>query len=205
MKNISRAFTLVELILAAVIVSIVVAGVFSAEYALRRMNESGAKDVNVNIQVKSIAEAVRGTMRTLHGDLTGACSNHGIYANDSSDNTVCFRHDFGSTPGVYTDDKWTCYTLVGTSMYTCEKDSATPCSNANTFVGQLVGDEFTNAAIPDPTVTCDSTTGEYYFEMTFVGRQEPSANAAVTAGSLTSGTETNPQVVIKIRENAPGF
>ena len=208
MKENSRAVTLVELIISSLIVSMVVAGVFSAEYALRRMNETGAKDATLNIQAQSVAESVRATVRTLHGDISAA--SNGFYFNQPT-KTFCFRHDVLSagqyTPENYADDDWTCYTQIGVKVYSCERSPASACPNTAFLVGELVSDQFTNAVILalGPGITTNSATGEYYFQMTFVGRLDPSAGAAVAAGSLTAGTEDNPQTVIKIRENAPGF
>jgi hypothetical protein len=187
----------------------VVIGVFSADYALRRINETGSQDVSLNIQAKVVAESVRVRARALHGDPLDT----GFYR-DTGTQTFCFRHDDVSggviTPNNYTDDMHSCYTQIGTTVYLCEKAAAAACLNTDLRVGQLVSDQFTKAAIPLPAVTV-TAAGDYYFEMTLVGRLDPSAGAACspaacTAGAtLTAGTAANPQVVIKIQENAAGF
>ncbi len=216
MKKTSQALTLVELIVSTVIVSMVVAGVFSAQYALRRMSEAGGRDVASNIQVKAVAESVRMAARSLHGDP----GNKGFYFSAAT-KTFCLRHDTGSpaTPWDYTNDNWTCYTQIGAKVYTCEFPSTTVCPAsgvcidpipavvdmvcpATTFVGQLATDQFTNAVIPAPEVMANAAAGVYYFEMTFVGRQDPTA---ATVSLTSKGTDDNPQTVVKIRENAAGF
>ena len=208
MKRIRSGVTLVELIISAMIVSMVIAGVFSAEYALRRISESGATNVVTNINVKAVAEAVRASARRLHGDPT---TDTGFYF---SAHTLCFRHEDVSggfiTPEKYSDDVNTCYTLIGTDMHTCEHaPDPSPCVISDTVVGQLVSDQFDGASIPLPDVVADPVTGEFYFEMTLVGRKDPAAGVACSpcgiGATLTGGTADNPQVVINIRENAAGF
>jgi hypothetical protein len=201
------AVTLVELIIATLIVSMVIAGVFSAEYALRRTNENGSGDTQTAIQTKSLADAVRSAVKALHGD----SGNHGItiLLPVNTQKTICFRHDIvvgaDFTPADYTDDSHTCFTQIGTTVYRCERLPAAACSNADLLVGMLVADQFTNAIITaqGPMVVVVDT-GLYAFRMLFVGRRDPAANAAVTAGSLTSGTDANPQTMVRVFETA-GF
>ena len=213
MKIKKSAVTIAELIISTLIVSMVVVGVFSADYALRRMGESGARDVTVNIQTRSVAESVRDSVRKVLGALVQPLTSDetGIDISTAT-KTICFRHDVQDGTGQFTpannaDDNWTCYTQIGTVVHRCEQLVAAACVAADPSVGSLVSDQFTHATILalGPVVTSNPVTGEYFFEMTFVGRQDPSAGAAFTAGSLSSGTDTNPQTVIKIRENAAGF
>lgn len=209
MKRISSAITLVELIIATLIVSMVIAGVFSADYALRRTNENASGDAQTSIQTKSLAEAVRAAVKTAHGELM--TPNHPISINIAG-RTLCFRQDIvvGTmfTPSIYSDDNWTCFTQVGTNVYRCNTGTAPgTCTSAGLLVGALVADQFTNGTVLalGPTYVSNAATGECVFGMTFVGRRDPSANAAITAGALTMGTDANPQTVVRVWENCGGF
>jgi hypothetical protein len=207
MKRRIPAVTLVELIISTLIVSMVVAGVFASEYALRRMSEKGAGDVQINIQVKTIAELIRSTVKIVHGDP----SDIGIDV-DIANKTLCFRHDVdtgsGFTPGDYTDDDWTCYTQIGTDVYLCELGAEAPCTNADMLIGSLVSDQFGGHALMAPTVTNDTVNQVFSFSMTLVGRRDPSVGADILVGipdTLTSGTVDNPQAVINVWENIGEF
>ena len=189
----------------------VIAGVFAAEYALRRSSERGTDDTRTGIQTKSLAEGVRAAVKNLHGALaippdTGISINLG-------GKSLCFRHDIAVMPGPqftpdnYNDDSWTCFTQIGTNVYRCEKAPAAGlCTNADLLIGTLVSDQYTNATILalGPTPITNLVTGECSFKMTLVSRQDPTAGAAVTAGNLTAGTDANPQTAVKIYEHA-GF
>jgi len=203
MKIKFSAVTLVELIVSTLIVSMVVAGVFSAESPLRRTNENGAGDVQTIVQTKALADGVRAALKNLHGDP----ANHGITILDpiGTNKTICFRHDNSITPNLYTDDNHTCFTQIGTNVYRCEQLPPSACANTDLLVGALVADQFTNAIITaqGPRVILDS--GLYNFEMTFVGRRDPTANAAIDPGNiLGNGDEANPQAVVRVFETA-GF
>jgi Tfp pilus assembly protein PilV len=201
MKKINSAVTLVELILSTLIVAMVVAGVFAAEYALRRINESGAQDIKTSLKARAVAESVRATVKTLQGDLSqgdNACYT-GIVHHPDISQTLCFRYDMNSTAGTCTDDTWKCYTQIGVDVYSCIRTTAswptlpTACGASDTWVGQLASDQFTSGAVPSHVAK--SATGEYYFQMTFIGRDDPSLAKSMT----------NPETRITIRESAPGF
>jgi hypothetical protein len=202
MKKKISAVTLVELIIASLIVSMVVAGVFSAEYALRRTSETGSEDTRTGIQTKALAAIVRSSIRAVHGYI----GNTGISTNLGT-KTMCFRHDIAVLPGPqyspdnYNDDSWTCYTQIVTNVYRCERTpNAGVCTNADTLVGALASDQFTNGIITalGPTITTNVATGELSFKMTLVGRKDPTGATA----NLGKGTDTNPQSVVNIFESA---
>jgi hypothetical protein len=200
MKIKTSAVTLVELIIATLLVSMVVAGVLSAEYGLRRISENGAGDVQTAIQTKSLADAVRTAIKNLHISPV----DHGITILIST-RTICFQHDIEVsgvfTPADYNDDSHTCFTQIGTSVYRCERSPAASCGNTDLLVGALVADQFTRAMLR-PSLS--KALGVWIFRMVFVGRRNPAEGAAITGGALTSGTNANPQTVVNVFEKA-GF
>ena len=194
----SSAVTLVELIIATLIVSMVVIGVFSAEYALHRTSEMSGGDAQTAVQTKSLAGAVRSSVKMVHGDAV----NTGITINLLT-KTICFRHDIlvaGSyTPANYADDSHTCYTQIGTNVYSCERvPNPAVCTNADTLLGALVTDQFSNAVIQP---TSSVTAGLCTFKMILVGQKTPVA-AVIAGGVPTAGTDVNPQTAVKVFENA---
>jgi hypothetical protein len=205
----SRAVTLMELIATSIIVSFVMLGVFGADLALRRMDKGFSQDARVALQTKALAETIGASARKAHGTPYFNAVNRAISINTTA-STLCFRQDVlvdgQYTPAIYNDDVWDCYTQIDTDVYRCSSQVSTGvCDAADEFAGALVKDEFTNPAIPVPSVTADQETGEYSFTMTLVGRLVPSAGAAVDAGELTAGTVDNPQVIVHIKENLAGF
>lgn len=196
----SKAVTIAELIITTMIVTIIMAGVFGADLALRRMDKQVSGDTQVTLQTMALAEAIRSSVRSVHGDLAG--DGNGIDINAGT-NSICFRFDVSNTPNDFLDDEWDCYTQIGTKFYRCVKnpsDGPGACASTDKFVGSAVSDQFTNAATPI-TIYTDSTTGTYLFEMTLVNRLDPTAGAAVNP----KGTLDNPQVIINIKESPAGF
>ncbi len=210
MKVSSSAVTMAELIVASIIVTFMMAAIFSVDYGLRKSGSNVSSEALINIQAQYLVNKIRMSVRSLHGSPSNTGVN--IYLNNTN-SSLCFRHDVqvsgAFTPEIYTDDNWTCFSKPGdldqTAVYSCELTAVGTCTTGGTFEGYVVKDMFTHANIADPVLVADGATGEYYFQMTVVGRKTPSAGAAVSAGALTAGTTDNPQVSITFRENAGGY
>ncbi len=201
-----RALTLTELIISTIIVSLVVGGVFSAEFAMRSTSKQLTDDIQVYLMTQALADYIRQSVRRTHGDLT--TGNSGMSVNAGTQ-TICFRMDVevsGSyTPNIYTDDNWHCFTLIGTNVYACDTGTSAGTCAAGSFAGTLVSDEFTSPAIPAPQVTANSATGDLYFDITLVSRKDPSVGASVSGSNLASGSAANPQTVVQFRQRPSGF
>ena len=187
-----RAVTLVELITSTLLIAIILAGVFSADFALRRMDKNISVDAQVYAQTRAVAENIRMAIRKNHGDL----QNTGITI-DAPASILCIRYDVKAsgdfTPHLYTDDNYSCFQQRSSTfdLYRCDDLSpsgALNCSAGGVYVGALVS--FTAGE------TKDSITGAYYIDIAVTGRKDPS-----TAASATD----NPEAVVTIRENAGGF
>ena len=210
MRSFSSAITLAELIVASIIVTFMMAAIFSVDYGLRKSGNNVSSEALINIQAQYLVNKIRRSVRSLHG--TPSDTGVNIYLNNTN-SSLCFRHDVqvagAFTPDIYSDDNWTCFSKPGnlnqTAIYSCELMAVGTCTAGDTFEGYVVKDMFTDANIADPVLVASAATGEYYFQMTVVGRRTPSAGVNVSAGVLTSGTTDNPQVRITFRENAGGY
>ncbi len=216
MKKNTQALTLTELIIASVLVSMVIAGVVNTDFAIRRIDKNTNQDSQLSLATTNMAELIRYDVRRTHGYIDNALNSAKTGINvDIPNHTVCFRYDIQVagqyTPKNYADDNWSCYTQPAgnTAVYQCLfNGGAGTCTAADTFVGRLVSDEFSNAtilALPSPQVVANRATGVFYFDMTLVNRADPSAGAHVLAGSLTKGILDNPQFSVRIQENIGDF
>jgi hypothetical protein len=195
MKNMIRALTLAELVIAVTLVGMVILGVFAAETALRRVDKEISGSARLSIELNTLASMIRDDARRMHGDgMNPACVvNTGL-------KSVWFRQDIEVssvyTPANYADDRWKAYTLISSDVYGCvPPNSSTPCVfgvNNAAMVGRVVPDLFSLAPLPNCYVNVD---GNNYFEMTLVSRVEPAAAVSMD----------NPQVAVSLRENAAGF
>ncbi len=198
----NRALTITELIIASLLVGIVMLGVLNADYAIRRMDNNSNTDTRLAIQMSALGETIRLDIKRVHGYPGETTAGINVAAR-----TICFRYDT-TTPQIYTDDNWSCYTqpAADTRVFRCTyANNPAACGTGDTFVGELVLNGFSHASIPPPQLTANANTGDYYFRMTLVGRATPSAGADVNAAGLTVGTPANPQVVIRLQENIGSY
>jgi len=207
--------TLVELVVATITMTLVVAGVLAAELAMHSANKQVSDDVKTHIMTRALENYIRQAVRRVHGDISaGSATASGISINTGT-RTICFREDVQIsgvyTPQIYTDDNWHCFTLivnpgVSSNVYSCDTGTSPgTCTAAGAFSGNLVSDQFTSAAIPAPVRSVNSSTGDFYFDMYLVNRKDPSAGAAVSGTTLTGGTVDNPQTVLHFRQSPSGF
>jgi len=139
MKNIARttALTLIELIFAATLVSVVLLGLFSITTVL----STNSQDYG---QKYLLASQTQATLNHILGNASLAVRDN-IFSNDpgiitsttppgnilGDPNSFCIHQDISSlapanntpnnpaTPNDYTDDRWLCYTLSNYQIYYC--------------------------------------------------------------------------------------
>jgi len=133
MKNIifkTTALTLIELIVSSMLVSVVLFGLFSVTSVLSTNSQDyGQKyllasqtQATLNHILGNAALAVRdnissqdpGILIPVPGDPNSFCIHQDINPGLSPASTVS-----NNTPGVYTDDRWLCYTLSNNQIYYC--------------------------------------------------------------------------------------
>lgn len=214
MRSSLRGITLSELLIATLIVSIMVVGIMSTDYAIRRIDRDSSRDTTLSLQTAALAEQYRQAAIKAIGD----AQNTGIRISPTQDdetNFICFRHDdeANPTPSNYNDDTWQCFTRlssdgssVGVDVFTCTMSAAygpRECERASTpdlsnvhFVGRLVTDVFIiNALKPDVEApSFDIPPG--MFSLQLISRVDPTAGTE--PANWPNGTDSNPQVVTKI-------
>ena len=112
-----RGITLTELIVATAIVGIVMLGVMSADYALRKQHNTVFNRTDAVLRARGIMAHI---MRNAN-NAYGSPSDPGI-VKDLPGGTFCIRTK--TTPSVVT---WVCYSKAGGNEVTCNKPPSTAC------------------------------------------------------------------------------
>lgn len=121
-----KGLSLTELLVATVLMGIVMMGVISINYAMRRMEGTTSKSTVLAIQTAAAMNHI-----TKNGLLAvGFESDPGIVLQLTTPPAVSylsFRQDINGTPGNFSDDLWVIYTDGGQAneLYTCTQDAGT--------------------------------------------------------------------------------
>ena len=121
-----KGLTLTELLVAAILMGIVMVGLISVNYAIRRMENSTSEATILAMQT---AAAMRHITR--NGLLAvGHEADPGIrydLTTPPSVSYLSFRQDVAATPADFTDDIWVIYTDAGEAnrLYTCRQSAST--------------------------------------------------------------------------------
>jgi prepilin-type N-terminal cleavage/methylation domain-containing protein len=101
-----RGLTLVELLIASILVGIVMAGALSVDYAVRSLQKNDAKHHTLTSRTSAaMLQMTRDAMKTV-GDI----NDEGISSvTCGSECGICFRQDTDSDPNSYANDTWVCY------------------------------------------------------------------------------------------------
>lgn len=192
-----RGITLAELLIAFIIVSMMMVGVFAVNNAILRMNNSATYRSNFLTRTKTVVDTIERDAR----NAVGTIHNIGICLNsfNNNHNYICFRnlHYPRSVPDSY---DWNCYTHLnedgsdhGANMRRCTyPDTSIPtgthptacvpagyacCDTADQWIGTVAFDLLNVVAVP----SFSFTNG---FTMIVVNRQDPTVAAS----------DTNPEV-----------
>jgi Tfp pilus assembly protein PilV len=131
-----QGLTLTELIIAAVLVSIIFAGALSVEYAVRNSRGMASKDA-------LLAMSTAATMLQITRDANIAVGDASDPGMVSTADGFCLRQD-RNTPATahnYTDDSWVCYSRLSQNIHRCVKASgsaASSCQGADPVIGTAV-------------------------------------------------------------------
>ncbi len=110
--------TLVELLVASILIGIVMIGAFSFSQAIKQIHQSTDRSTIPAARVAAALAQIIQDASFVFGDgfFDAAGDNYGIFHNETGDaRTLCFRHDTDAggnplvTPGDYSDDIWVCY------------------------------------------------------------------------------------------------
>jgi prepilin-type N-terminal cleavage/methylation domain-containing protein len=144
--RIKKAMTLTELLVASILISIVMIGAVSIDYAIRRSRNSISSSTLMATQISAAMKQITRDAGLAVGDIT----NPGIvFDNTLDDINICFRIDSPGTPGNYTDDTWTCYSQGDSSpghtekqIYRCAEIVNGNELGANQFCSSAVSETF---------------------------------------------------------------
>ncbi len=101
-----QGITLSELVVASVIITVIMVGVVSVDYASRRIQKTAFLESQTSM--KASAAMLMLTKNALSA--VGDSSNYGIVYDDlGTDTGICFRHDTDLNPGDYSGDTWICF------------------------------------------------------------------------------------------------
>ena len=143
-----------ELLIATMVVGIIMLGVASSDFAVRKMAQGqGLRtvlDLNTRVLIEHTAKNV--SMATGDKNNIGFSSSAGgtdlnVTAGAvPANNYFCIREDMDNagnpnplpgTPTDYSDDHWRCYSDVGNVLYTCLKNAPADCTAADTSLGSI--------------------------------------------------------------------
>ena len=133
-----RAITLTELLISTTVVGIIMLGVISSDYAIRKQSDNASAGALAALNGQGMLKHIIDNA----GKAVGDKSLPGInYPNDKA--WFCIRQDINKTPIDFADDAWICYTVVTGNLYNCAKQppaaSPSACADTDTLLGQVQG------------------------------------------------------------------
>ncbi len=122
-KN-KNGMTLVEIIVASMIASIILMGITANDYAVRHAEQTISRKSLVVMRTSAMMIHITSNLNRM----TGYRTNEGL--NIINDNAYCIRRDNEGTPNSIEDDDWFCYdrdTDDGEIHYCPDENAATLC------------------------------------------------------------------------------
>ena len=176
-----RALTLTELLIATTIVGIIMMGVVSSDYAVRKSFQSQSADALLSLHTRVIVNDIIKNAALA----SGYKNDLGIRTLDA--NNFCIRQDPKNlpTPMDYSDDPWVCYTTVPNSaLYTCAKPAGAVPPAACATSDQKLGAVVSVAPSFDPATDT--------FSVTIVNRDDPGNPKSISNPEVTVTSQTSP-------------
>lgn len=136
-RHMTRGITLVELLIAATVVGVIMMGVVSADYALRKQTQGSFTSAQSGLNAQVIVTHIINNAFLA----TGSNADQGIRipatAAAADKSSFCIRTDDPAAPAT----PWVCYSILGATehVYTCAKAAPTRCAAADTDLGQVSG------------------------------------------------------------------
>ena len=125
----NKALTLVELVVASMISTVVIFGLFTIMQAVQ--NSSSTYGV-LNYNTGSVQATVNHIIRNA-STVTGTVGAPGIVLNGANQ-SFCLGQEGATIDSL--PDTWICYTQVGNNIHTCTSNSSTTqCTASQTFIG----------------------------------------------------------------------
>jgi len=133
----SKAVTLIELLIAAILVGIVMLGAVSVDFAIRRGRQNMVSSNRMAMELEaSMLQMTRDAMATTgyYGENNDGNNGNWIDSGIDADGSgpilnICFRNIPDNDPNTFPGDDWTCYSQV-TAQYDILR-----CDNGNSPLG----------------------------------------------------------------------
>ena len=185
--------TLTELLVAVMSISVVIMGIMSTDYAVRKNAQDASATASLNLKTHAVLNHIINNALPAVGDK----DSKGIrYPGDES--WFCLRQDASATAGVYTDDNWVCYTVVGSALYTCTNPPASnpalnplpvpatagPCRASDTLVEGSRG--IMLSVNPDYSATSN------IFGVTVATRTNPASSKSTSNPEVSASSSISP-------------
>ena len=175
----TRGVTLTELLVAMVLVSFIMMGVFSANTAIQFMDKTQTAKVTLLMQAQAIVDVITLDARNAIGSRNDAGVRVGT-------DYVCFRNTLATAAYPDTSPSWKCYSKFGYELRKCVRTVALgegACVLTDEYIGTMVND-FNSTPDIDGTVHSLPALTAAGFSMPVINRSVP--------GLIRSST--NPQV-----------
>ena len=158
----NKGLSLTELIVASVIAMLILLGIASSNIFLERNRHGYGKLYSIESNTTATLNHILRNAGMAIG--SGSATDKGILAGaaETGDaDTLCIHQDVNNTPDDATDDRWVCYTIANSALYSCihaydaaiALRGADKCSSSDEFVGTV--------ANSDPTLTDSPTLSSF--------------------------------------------
>ena len=171
----NQAMTLTELLVSTALISIVMVGVVSVDYAIRNSQQKISKSALTAMRTSATMLDIMKNAALATGDIT----NPGVLQVAQG---VCIRQDV-SDPNVYTDDTWVCYTSnpSANDVRKCNRTSSGPCPMNSTLLGTIISGGLSITLVQNNSPTAQSS----YVDISITNRYDP---------ALASDPLNNPEI-----------
>ncbi len=189
----TRAITLTELLISTIIIGIIMIGVVSSDYAVRKNSQNQNAGTLLTLNTRVLVNAIINNASLMSG-----YKNDQGYSSTTA-NSFCIRQDYNysvsppvpnNSPVDYSDDYWACYTFSSNSLYTCIKPpgaiSASSCSAGDQGYKSLGG----TVGIPSSSFGFDVASD--VFSVIIVNRADPSQPKSISNPEVTVSAQTSP-------------
>src|SRR3989338_1411151 len=166
----TTAITLLELLMATTLISIIMLAVGSFDIAVWQFTKSSDRNSVVSMRNAMAMLRIVKDAQFAVGDVANAAVD-----TTTTPGHLCFRQDLTSTPDNYADDQWVCYRRNGTNLRRCVRSmppAAAPPLNCAGGTATTVG-TLTDLQYPNPTPTENIASEDLYLEVTIVSRFDP--------------------------------
>ena len=164
-----QGLSLIELIIASVMVGICLLGILGVDFAIRGSRQSAASDARLAMQTWATVTHITSNAKQAVGNAT----DMGIKA-DELNNYLCVRHNQTQDPS---NDIWVCYSKFANQIHTCERAAVGPCNVSDESIGTYATKDacVTDCDLFTYNIVADSINQRLYLELSLTNRPDPTA------------------------------